>query len=281
VVRLVATGAVAVVAACGNGGDAVDAGSGLERYRVSATVLESPDHGPQLCREVLESLPPQCGGPDIAGWDWDEVDGEESASGTTWGTFELVGSWDGERFTLTDPAGPPPTPHEPEGVEPSTPCPEPSGGWVVVDPATATLDAQTAANEYARAQPDLGGLWVDQSINPALADGFDASDEGAANDPTLLVLNVAFTGDLARHERELRAIWGGPLCVSEAEHSQADLMAIEASLPEEGRLGSWVDVISGTVHGDYVLVDPALQTELDRLHGEGVVVLESWLQPVD
>jgi hypothetical protein len=42
-----------------------------------------------------------------------------------------------------------------------------------------------------------------------------------------------------------------------------------------------VDVISGTVHADYVLLDSALQAELDRLHGDGVVLLESWLQPVD
>jgi hypothetical protein len=231
----------------------------------------------------MDSLPPQCGGPDVVGWDWDEVDGEESASGTTWGTFELIGTWDGERFTLTDAPAPPAVDLGPDGaaVEPPTPCPEPAGGWVVVDPATATFDAQTAAAEYAQGQPSLGGLWVDQSINPALADGFDPGDEERANDPTRLVLNASFTGDLARHERELRAIWGGPLCVSEAAHSQADLMEIEASIPDEGRLASWVDVITGTVHADYLLVDPEVQAELDRRHGPGVVVLSSWLQPVD
>jgi hypothetical protein len=274
-----------LVAACGGGdGTTVAAGSSSDvRYRVSATVLESPDHGPQLCREVMDSLPPQCGGPDVVGWDWDDVDGEESASGTTWGTFELIGTWDGERFTLTDAPAPPAVDLGPDGaaVEPPTPCPEPAGGWVVVDPATATFDAQTAAAEYAQGQPSLGGLWVDQSINPALADGFDPGDEERANDPTRLVLNASFTGDLARHERELRAIWGGPLCVSEAAHSQADLMEIEASIPDEGRLASWVDVITGTVHADYLLVDREVQAELDRRHGPGVVVLSSWLQPVD
>src|SRR5829696_1122227 len=70
--------------------------SGGERYAVSATVLESPDHGPQLCSSVMESYPPQCGGggPDVVGFDWAE--GEESASGTTWGAFRVVGTWDGD-----------------------------------------------------------------------------------------------------------------------------------------------------------------------------------------
>ena len=39
--------------------------------------------------------PPQCGGPEIVGWDWDAVDLEESASGVTWGTYAVVGTWDG------------------------------------------------------------------------------------------------------------------------------------------------------------------------------------------
>ncbi|MGH8829004.1 MAG: hypothetical protein ACRDVZ_15690, partial [Jiangellaceae bacterium] len=46
------------------------------RFRTYATVLESPEHGPQLCHGVAESLPPQCGGPDIAGWDWSAVEAE-------------------------------------------------------------------------------------------------------------------------------------------------------------------------------------------------------------
>jgi hypothetical protein len=31
-------------------------------YAVSATVLESPGHGAQLCNAVQDSYPPQCGG---------------------------------------------------------------------------------------------------------------------------------------------------------------------------------------------------------------------------
>jgi hypothetical protein len=51
----------------------------------------------------MESYPPQCSGPDILGWDWAAVDGEESASGVTWGAYAVQGTWDGERFTVTQP----------------------------------------------------------------------------------------------------------------------------------------------------------------------------------
>lgn len=100
-----------LVTACGPTGEsAVVAGdepSSSTRYRLSATVLESPGHGPQLCHAVAESYPPQCSGPDVVGWDWAAVEGEETASGTTWGVYEVTGTWDGTRLTLTEPAGPP------------------------------------------------------------------------------------------------------------------------------------------------------------------------------
>ncbi|GAB2621294.1 hypothetical protein GCM10027168_61580 [Streptomyces capparidis] len=93
------------------------------RFRVTATVLESPDHGPQLCHTVAESLPPQCAGPDVVGWDWSRVRAQ-TENGTTWGEYRLVGTWDGKRFTPTEPpaaassgAGAP----EPR-IEPSVPA---------------------------------------------------------------------------------------------------------------------------------------------------------------
>ncbi|MBW3549122.1 MAG: hypothetical protein KY452_13460 [Actinobacteria bacterium] len=88
----------------GRPSDAPSADATNTRYTATTTVLESPDHGPQLCLGgVQESYPPQCGGPDVIGWDWDVVQGEESANGTTWGTYTVVGTWDGE--ALTDRAG--------------------------------------------------------------------------------------------------------------------------------------------------------------------------------
>lgn len=69
------------------------------------TVLQVDDAAPMFCLGgVLQSYPPQCDGPEIIGWDWDSVDGAETASGVTWGGYALQGTWDGERFTLTQPA---------------------------------------------------------------------------------------------------------------------------------------------------------------------------------
>lgn len=68
------------------------------------TVLQKGDTAPQFCLgAVAESSPPQCGGPELVGWDWDEVDGEETASGVTWGAYAVQGTWDGERLTRTQP----------------------------------------------------------------------------------------------------------------------------------------------------------------------------------
>ena len=125
------------------------------RYRTAATVLESPGHGPQLCSAVAESMPPQCGGPDVLGWDWSVVPAE-SAAGTTWGDHELVGTFTDGAFTLTEPAvvrdpyagqtGPVEDPF-------ATPCTPPAGGWVPPDPARATGDDLQAAQEVAGGTP--------------------------------------------------------------------------------------------------------------------------------
>ncbi len=68
------------------------------------TVLQRDGAAPSFCLgPVAESYPPQCGGPAIVGWDWDAVDGEESASGVTWGAYAVQGTWDGTRLTVTRP----------------------------------------------------------------------------------------------------------------------------------------------------------------------------------
>ncbi|WP_147255760.1 hypothetical protein [Streptomyces sp. PT12] len=94
-----------------------------QEYRASGTVLQSPDRGPVLCAGVAESFPPQCGGGvELARWDWDAVEAE-SEQGTTWGDFELTGTWDGETFTVTG-TGPPSRPAE----WPAAPAPDEPGG---------------------------------------------------------------------------------------------------------------------------------------------------------
>ncbi|ROR90909.1 hypothetical protein [Nocardioides aurantiacus] len=69
----------------------------------SGTVLESPEHGPQLCWAVMQSNPPQGRGPDITNWDWSKVTGHESVDGTTWGDLTVVGTYAAGALTLTRP----------------------------------------------------------------------------------------------------------------------------------------------------------------------------------
>lgn len=295
--RLVAVLASVLVAAAGCGSEdeaSVASGSGArpsaaapgpggeKRYTTTATVLESPDHGPQLCLGgVDESYPPQCGGPEVVGWDWGAVDGEESASGTTWGTYTVVGTWDGESLTLTErPAPPDGARSEPDRARFPTPCAEPEGGWRVVDESKASDGAMQAAIDYARSRPTFGGAWVDQSTNPALDD--EPVDEARANDPTKLVLNLTFTDDVARHEEAIREMWGGALCVSEASVGAADLAEIRTQV--EAAVGEFlfssVDEVRGQVEIG-VPVDGGLQQHFDERYGAGVVQVRAQLRPVD
>ncbi|WP_162605740.1 hypothetical protein [Jiangella aurantiaca] len=249
------------------------------------TVLESAEHGPQLCSVVMESYPPQCGGPDVLGWNWDETPDAETVDGVTWGFYSVTGTWDGTALTLTEAPlpGAATSPMVPDDALPdfTSPCEPPAGGWAVVDPATATQAALDAATALAASEPDFAGVWVDQSINPASTE--PTPDEGAMNDPTKLVLNARFTGDLERHEADLRAVWGGALCVSAAEHTEQDLLAIqEEVLAELGELasGAGTDPTTGAVTVD-VFVDDGLQARLDQQYGAGVVRVTAALQPVE
>ena len=66
------------------------------------TVIQTGDAAPQFCLgPVAESAPPQCSGIELAGWDWDTVDGEETMGDVTYGAYALTGTWDGSVFTST------------------------------------------------------------------------------------------------------------------------------------------------------------------------------------
>ena len=135
------------LAACGDEPAGTPADTTAEpgdRYTTTATVIEAPGHEPQLCTSVAESNPPQCGeGIEVVGWYWAGLDGSEALEGTTWGEYVVIGTYDGERFTITEP----PTPYvAPEPTEPPRhdPCPPRPDGGGVVDAASTTYEAQSA-----------------------------------------------------------------------------------------------------------------------------------------
>ena len=245
------------------------------RFRTSATVLESPDHGPQLCHNVLTSLPPQCGGADIVGWDWAAVK-HESANGTRWGEYTLVGTYDGETFTLTDPATDPSWPRDHGDDELVTPCPEPDGGWRPVNPDLATDAALNAAVRRARDVEGGSGVWVDQRIPEG------ELTEHNANDPKRLVLNVTTVRDPQVMEREIREVWGGALCVTTAERTMAELQRVQRQLGNvEGMLSSSIDEVTAQVGLTVLVATEELQRHLDDRYGTGAVRVFGTLEPID
>jgi len=240
-----------------------------------ATVMDTGR--PELCLGgVDESYPPQCSGVPLQGWDWsDHQDMFEQAGDTRWGEFAVTGRFDGETFKVTgaiaaalwDPAAPD------APVDLSTPCPEPDGGWVVPDPDRTTADTMEQAFRTASHLDGYAGAWLDQSLNPAR--GADNAEE-RMNDPLLSIVNVKVTGDKAVAERALRAVWGGMLCVSGAEHTEAELRDIQQQVNElPGMLSSYgqFDVVSVQVVYD----DGSLQSWADATYGEGLVRIESAL----
>lgn len=106
--------ACATPAQSGNGGDVASDGAGEPRPIAAdgevvgqGMVLQKDGEEAQFCLgAVMESYPPQCSGPVIVGWEWPDDGMSESSNGVTWGTYAVVGEWDGVQFTPTQPAIP-------------------------------------------------------------------------------------------------------------------------------------------------------------------------------
>jgi hypothetical protein len=245
--------------------------------------------GPKLCvGGVADSLPPQCSGVPLAGWDWDTVEGEESASGATWGDYHVVGIYDGGTFTVTE-AGPldPDAFADDGGDDFKTSCPEPAGGWDAEPLERAGDDAFGEGAVIAQRLPGYVALWVDyaEDLPPEELD-----DRLMAGDPVLQIMNVVVTEDADGAEAAIREAWGGPLCVTErpgytegelqairqkAERFIAEELGLEWTWSQEGDVGLAAEV--------GVIVDPggAGQDALDARYGKDMVKLFPALRPVE
>ena len=229
---------------------------------------------------VLQSLPPQCGDVPLSNWDWNEVPGERSMAGTTWGRYHVAGTYDGDSFIVEETG--PPRPEDPSADDPiDTPCPEPAGGWTATDPGRTSEEDRQAATRAAGAEPDFSGLWIDYN------DPTPTEEEIAEGDPAYVILNVAFTGDVERHTAELRELWGGPLCVVQHERSYAELRDIQNDLePSADELGiqilwSDVSVIDNVVEVGVVVIDEGSRLALEERYGAGAVRAFPALTPVE
>lgn len=245
--------------------------SGDVRTRTAVTVLDAGD-GPQLCAgPVAESSPPQCSGPDIEGWRWRDH-AHDKKSGVRWTTATLLGTYDGETFTLAEVSDEQSADDAAADELLDTPCPVPAGGWAVLDAGTTNADALESARAAA-AGFDGTETWLD----PTGGRGTAATAEFISDAPGWVVLNVATAGDVEDVERKVREVWGGKLCVSNALRVGA---AVERGLRQLPGLVTTGTARNGAAVAEVLFDDGTLQTWVDATYGAGAVDVVSALVPV-
>jgi hypothetical protein len=130
----------------------------------------------------------------------------------------------------------------------------------------------------ARAQPDFAGLWLSY-LGPM--------GDNVAEDPGEFVLNVAFTGDPARHQAQLRPRWGGRLCVTRQQRTYRELLRIQRQL--QGSAGKELGLpVLGTSIGEYanavdlqvVVLEERERAALEARYGGGAVLTAAALTPL-
>lgn len=257
---------LALVAGCGDAGDSRPT---TAEYSTSATVLADRTHGPQLCWVVAESFPPQCGGPDIAGWDWSDVEAEQTHAGTTWGEFTVVGMFDGRTFTVTRPPRRS-TPAERQAVGTPPTDFRSRCGLLTARPGPRTRAVDLAAARRAAARsPFVGAVWVTPQAGPDM-------------------LNVRFARDAAALERDLRRLYAGPLCVTEGGPARAKLRRVAREVfarrtelfGPNAYLGSGALEVDGVVEATVVWDPGGAQRVLDERYGSGLVRVTPLLRPI-
>ena len=264
--RIAALVLLGMLAACGDPDAATEPDAPPEdrRYEASLTVLESPEHGPELCHSVAESLPPQCGGLPIEGWDWSAVE-SESANGTTWGEYHVVGTFDGERFTLTEPAGVPRR-GQPEEHDFSPGCDDPE----VVDPSHGQAQLEAALSQSEEGIPGQIGTWISRP-----------EADGAG---TFVATVVVTSGHREEAIAFVRQRYGGPLCLIERDITQAEIDQVQQELHEENddvrlrALGSAYDLVTGRLWADVWVADEDTTAYARERWGD-LVELRGILQP--
>jgi hypothetical protein len=221
------------------------------------TVLDSGG-GPEMCLgAVAESYPPQCGGPALADFDWGDV-GSEQAGGVRWGSYALTGTYDGSTFTVADaiPAALYDAMAEPEQ-----------------DPLAAACDDATTTDTSKATPEDMDATLAAASALPSYASAWLTGN----------TINVAVTEDAEGAEAELRETWGGMLCVTTVERTDADLNAVNQEL--QAALGDQL-LTSGSLSPDsldaqVVYDDGSVQEWADATYGDGLVRVSSALVPVE
>ncbi len=219
--------------------------------------------------------PPQCGGVPIANWDWAAVEREETRAGTTWGEFHVVGTFDGETFTVTE-VGPPEPPVDSlrrVGVrQPLRAAAGGLGGHRVVGQHRGRERVRPGA---ARLRP-----FVDHVPEEA-----DRGDRGSRARTSSMPSSPA-----TRTATRPRSVSFGAGRYAWSPRTSRASASGAGSIPRSNATSSgmglsivWSDLGSGSGQVDIGVVldrDGAAQATFDERYGPGVVVVTSALQPV-
>jgi len=132
---------------------------------------------------------------------------------------------------------------------------------VPADPKVWDTDARGRFIQAVRKMSDFGGVWYDRRDHPA-------------DDKTYGVETVYFTKNVDRHRAEVRALWGGPLCVVKVERSLGHLEDVVQAIVHDkhyGFLEVGVNEVDNDVQLVVVVADRELRQELDDRFGPGTV----------
>jgi hypothetical protein len=237
-----------------------------QEYEATGTVLQKVTGRPELCLGAIAlSYPPQCGGPVVVGWDWDAIEGEESANGVRWVEAAVRGRYDaaGKAFTLTaPPTRPRPRPAGAPSREPdfSPACDTPTG-----DPSVTTASWGEGVTHHR----ELVAIWV--------------SDPSGPWDGPFVASFVVRPGAAAEVTALVRGQFGGMLCVVERDQpTMQELRSIQDRVPEvlDDIMSVSSDHRRGVVRAEVIVADEEARRRVDEAFGPGKVVLTGALTPV-
>jgi hypothetical protein len=164
----------------------------------------------------------------------------------------------------------PPAAAEEDGQAEERPCARPEDGWIA-DPAKTDESDFAAATGRARELDTYAGVWTEY------IDQEELEGEGhPSTDPANVIVVAAYTSDPAAHEAELRELWGGGLCLVEAEHTYEELHEVRDALVDEFPAinNPVVDQPENVVSAMIPEITPELRAAIDERFGEGIVRLE-------
>lgn len=217
------------------------------------------------------------------GLSWADVPHEEQ-SGVRWADpVRVTGTWDGTAMTLTRT---PETAAYDEVPDPTfaTLCPEPEGGWAVLDETKvgpADLDAVSGLLDD---EPHVVSVHVTYfgEVGHRLETDPDGVDQDGIPTEPSTIYNVVVTDGAAELEATVRTVWGGALCVVEGPGlTERERRRIADEISGGDSVPGLLSVSPGdeAVEVEVIYDDGSLQRDLDRRHGPGTVLVTSALRP--